>query len=182
MKKSKYKQNENFIPENKSKYKGTYPIYLRSGWEIKFAKWCDLNPAVLEYTSESIYINYYNITKQRMARYFPDFINYENNIIDKEGKTIDGDPYINISEKDWKKYRDKSMIVKDGKYQELIKSDDELLSQAKKNKYYEISLLRDQKIIKDSVRYSEAQAAKAAIEALNSIEDISNYDITQYFS
>lgn len=72
-KKSKYKQNENFIPENKSKYKGTYPIYLRSGWEIKFAKWCDEKPYVLEWTSESAYINYYNVTKRRMARYFPDF-------------------------------------------------------------------------------------------------------------
>lgn len=55
------------------KYKGTRPLTLRSGWEISFAKWLDINTNVLEWTSESVIIPYLLETDGKMHRYFMDF-------------------------------------------------------------------------------------------------------------
>lgn len=67
----------------KSKYKPSYPqkykgdssnIICRSSWERKFCRWCDLNESVISWGSEEFSISYYNPVKQRICRYFPDFI------------------------------------------------------------------------------------------------------------
>jgi hypothetical protein len=67
----------------KSKYHPTYPnkykgdannIICRSSWERKFCHWCDLNKNILEWGSEEFSIPYYNPTKGKVCRYFPDFI------------------------------------------------------------------------------------------------------------
>ena len=49
-------------------------IVYRSSWELKFMQWCDRNPSILRYGSEEFSIPYYNPVKQRVCRYFPDFI------------------------------------------------------------------------------------------------------------
>lgn len=56
------------------KYKGdpTDVIY-RSSWEAKFMHWCDYNPLVLEWASETTIIPYLCGTDNRMHRYFVDF-------------------------------------------------------------------------------------------------------------
>ena len=64
---------------NYKKYKGdpTKVIY-RSMWELRFMKYCDKNPSILEWSSEEIIIPYRGLDK-RVHRYFPDFwIKYQN--------------------------------------------------------------------------------------------------------
>lgn len=64
--------------------------------------------------------------------YFPSEISYKNNMIDTKNKTIDGEPYIEITQEDWESSRDKKMIVENGIYKEYIKPDSILLQEAKK--------------------------------------------------
>lgn len=68
----KYKQGQ-FIPLNKEKYVGYYPIVYRSSWELRFMNWCDINPSIVEWSSESVIIPYRHPLKKRICRYFPDF-------------------------------------------------------------------------------------------------------------
>jgi len=71
---SKYHQGF-FRPQNPEKYIGDpQNIVYRSGWELKFMQWCDRNPNILHYGSEEFCIPYYNPIKERVCRYFPDFI------------------------------------------------------------------------------------------------------------
>lgn len=64
-----------FHPRNPEKYIGDpQNIVYRSGWELKFMQWCDRSPNILKYGSEEFCIPYYNPIKQRICRYFPDFI------------------------------------------------------------------------------------------------------------
>lgn len=70
----KYNQGY-FRPQNPQKYLGdSNNIVYRSGWELKFMKWCDRNENVLEYGSEEFFIPYFDPTTSRVRRYFPDFI------------------------------------------------------------------------------------------------------------
>ena len=56
---SKFRQGV-FKPKNTDKYKGKgHPVY-RSGWELKFFRWCDESINVLEWASESVIIPYTN--------------------------------------------------------------------------------------------------------------------------
>jgi hypothetical protein len=71
MKRHGYKQGT-YRPKHAKKYVGSHPIVYRSGWELKFFRWCDLNENVLEWTSESIVIPYINPTTGRGQRYFVD--------------------------------------------------------------------------------------------------------------
>ena len=62
-----------FTPTNIRKYTGKWPIRFLSSWELKFMKWLDQNDRILEWTSESHVIRYFNPIKERMCNYFPDF-------------------------------------------------------------------------------------------------------------
>lgn len=68
----RWKQGK-FYPTNLKKYKGKLPIRFLSSWELKFMKWLDLNPRILEWTSESLAISYFNPIKRKTSRYYPDF-------------------------------------------------------------------------------------------------------------
>jgi hypothetical protein len=64
-----------FHPRNPEKYMGNpNNIVYRSSWELKFMQWCDRNPNILRYGSEEFCIPYYNPVKQKVCRYFPDFM------------------------------------------------------------------------------------------------------------
>ena len=68
-----------FKPKHYKKYKGdpTKVIY-RSMWELRFMKYCDKTPSILEWSSEEIIIPYRGLDR-RVHRYFPDFwIKYKN--------------------------------------------------------------------------------------------------------
>jgi len=68
------KHGMQFIPKHKEKYKGDYPIQIRSSYEQKFAAWCDANDNIVHWTSESVEIPYFDPVKMKQRRYIPDFI------------------------------------------------------------------------------------------------------------
>jgi len=77
------KKHTIYSPINEEKYIGKeYPI-CRSSWENVFCNWCDRNPNVVKWSSEAIQIPYYDPTKRKMRRYYPDFTMI---ILDKNGK------------------------------------------------------------------------------------------------
>ena len=68
-----------FKPKQYKKYKGDpTKIVYRSMWELRFMKYCDKNPYILEWSSEEIAIPYRGLDN-RIHRYYPDFkIKYRN--------------------------------------------------------------------------------------------------------
>jgi len=63
-----------FIPKNPRKYKGDVQnIIYRSGYEVKFMNWCDMNDDVKEWSSEEVVIPYRSPIDKRIHRYFIDF-------------------------------------------------------------------------------------------------------------
>ena len=72
-KNSKYRQGI-YKLINPEKYKGNNRnVTYRSGWELKAMRFFDLNPNVLEWSSEEIIIPYQNPLTGRISRYFVDF-------------------------------------------------------------------------------------------------------------
>jgi len=61
-----------YTPINRKKYLGTdNPVY-RSSYELYFFRWCDNNPNVLEWTSESVVIPYKSPLDGKFHKYFVD--------------------------------------------------------------------------------------------------------------
>lgn len=83
-KNSKFRQGI-FKPKNTTKYIGKeLPVY-RSGWELKFFRWCDDNSNIVEWASESVIIPYVNPITGKVSRYYTDGVIAirENNTIKK---------------------------------------------------------------------------------------------------
>jgi len=79
---SKYKQGV-YKPTADGKYKGVKnPRYL-SSWELKFFRWCDDNPRVVEWSSESVIIPYINPIDRKAHRYMVD-----NRVVIREGDSL----------------------------------------------------------------------------------------------
>lgn len=69
--------------ENPEKYLGIGAPRYRSSWELTFMKFCDHNPAITEWTSESVKIPYRDPLTGKGTVYVPDFlISY----VDRQGK------------------------------------------------------------------------------------------------
>ena len=63
-----------YRPTHPSKYRGNPTnIIYRSLWELKFMKYCDSNPNILEWGSEEVIVPYRSPIDNRYHRYFPDF-------------------------------------------------------------------------------------------------------------
>jgi len=62
-----------FTPKNPEKYVGIGNIRYRSGWEMVFMQFCDNNPKVIKWASESIKIPYRNPLTGKQTIYVPDF-------------------------------------------------------------------------------------------------------------
>lgn len=59
---------------NTHKYRGDFnDVIYRSSWELKFMKWCDTTPSVLEWGSETVIIPYRSPVDNKIHRYFVDF-------------------------------------------------------------------------------------------------------------
>lgn len=72
-----------YTVKNPEKYIGNRQPTYRSSWEFAFMNFCDTNPNILKWASESIKINYVNPFSGRPTIYVPDFfIVY----IDADGK------------------------------------------------------------------------------------------------
>jgi hypothetical protein len=70
-KNNKFKQGV-FKPKNAQKYIGKETPVYRSGWELKFFRWCDDNPNVIEWASESVIIPYVSPIDRKVHRYYTD--------------------------------------------------------------------------------------------------------------
>ena len=69
----------NYVIVNREKYAGNGTPRYRSGWELSFMKFCDMNDHVLQWASESIAIPYRHPITGKMTQYIPDFlITYRN--------------------------------------------------------------------------------------------------------
>ena len=72
-KKTSYKQGK-YKPVHSEKYKGRGNPEYRSSWELKFFQWCDKNPNVLRWGSETVVVPYISPIDRKMHRYFVDNI------------------------------------------------------------------------------------------------------------
>ena len=81
MKRKKYKQG--VYKPSTNKFRGASNPTYRSSWELKFFRWCDGNPNVIEWSSESVAVPYTSPIDSRAHRYFVD-----NVVKIKEGNTI----------------------------------------------------------------------------------------------
>ena len=63
-----------FSPKNEKKYVGKKPIIYRSSYELKFFRFCDDNPNVSRWASESIKIPYRDPLTGKQTVYVPDFL------------------------------------------------------------------------------------------------------------
>ena len=66
--------NGKFTVKNPAKYMGKRNPTYRSSWEFAFMNFCDNNPAVLNWTSESVKIPYFNPVSGKQTIYVPDFL------------------------------------------------------------------------------------------------------------
>ena len=63
-----------FRPHNIKKYRGNHKgIIYRSLWELRFMRYCDDTPSILEWASEELIIPYRSPVDGKKHRYFPDF-------------------------------------------------------------------------------------------------------------
>lgn len=82
---SKYPKPRKWVPKNKEKYKGNWDnIISRSSWELRFFKWVDDNPNIIEWSSEEIIIPYKSPVDNQFHRYYPDIWA---RMADKSGRT-----------------------------------------------------------------------------------------------
>jgi hypothetical protein len=78
---------------NADKYVGKKVPKFRSSWEHSFMRFCDENPAILQWASESINIPYKNPFTNRNTIYVPDFmIMYVNKNGEKNAELIEIKP------------------------------------------------------------------------------------------
>jgi hypothetical protein len=80
----------------------------------------------------------YDPTTRIVDGYFPNNLNYPNNIIDDENCTIDGKPFVLITNKEHQDNSDKKMCVIDQIFQEYIPPLNEQLTSVKATKIAEI--------------------------------------------
>lgn len=73
----------------------------------------------------------YNQQTTLIEGYFPSIINYPNNVINIEAKTIDGSPYIEVTDEEHQNSFGKEMCVVDGVFQEYVKPLDVQLQEVK---------------------------------------------------
>ena len=70
----KYPRVGKYKVKNKEKYVANLnECEYRSSWELRYMKYLDSNPSVLEWGSENIIIPYYNPVEKKTRRYFVDF-------------------------------------------------------------------------------------------------------------
>jgi hypothetical protein len=63
-----------YTPKNPEKYMGSKLPFCRSSWETTFCMFCDNNPSVQQWASESIKIPYRDPLTGKQTVYVPDFL------------------------------------------------------------------------------------------------------------
>jgi len=63
-----------FRPKNPEKYRGNPTnIIYRSLWELRFMRYLDNHPSIIQWASEEVIIPYLSPLDNKIHRYFPDF-------------------------------------------------------------------------------------------------------------
>ena len=108
---SKYAQGK-YQVKNVDKYMGKRLPSYRSSWEYAFMSFCDNNPAVLNWTSESIKIPYFNPVSGKNTIYVPDFlIVYVDANQKQHTELVEVKPSTETTMESAKSYRDKLMVA-----------------------------------------------------------------------
>ena len=77
----------------------------------------------------------YNKETTRVEGFYPSFVKYNNIVIDEDAKTIDGSPYIEVTEEEHQAALELNIAaVVDGKLTEYTKTDQELIEELKNSK------------------------------------------------
>jgi hypothetical protein len=72
-----------FTPKNVNKYIGKTKPMARSSWELRLMIFFDETPNILCWSSEPMFIPYFNPVKNKMSKYYPDFLV---KVLEKDGK------------------------------------------------------------------------------------------------
>jgi len=108
---SKY-ANGKYTIKNPEKYVGKKVPTYRSSWEFTFMSFCDNNPAVLNWASESVSIPYFNPVKGKQTIYVPDFlIVYIDANQRQHTELIEIKPSTETTMESARSYRDKLMVA-----------------------------------------------------------------------
>ena len=100
-----------FRPKLREKYKGkSLPVY-RSGWELKFFRWCDCNPNILAWNSEGVIIPYKSPLDGRIHRYFVDGLITIKEQTGNKTYLIEINPSSQVKAPQPKKYKRKSTML-----------------------------------------------------------------------
>ena len=81
-----------FQPKNVDKYLGKKTPRYRSSWEWAFMRFCDNNPSVIGWSSESIKIPYRHPLTGKNTIYVPDFFIVYNSKGKRKGELIEVKP------------------------------------------------------------------------------------------
>jgi hypothetical protein len=97
---------------NPDKYVGKKVPHFRSSWEHTFMRFCDTNPAVLQWASEAVHIPYRNPFTNKNTIYVPDFmIMYVNKNGEKFGELIEIKPNKQTNLQEARSARDQAAAV-----------------------------------------------------------------------
>ena len=97
---------------NPDKYVGKKVPHFRSSWEHTFMRFCDENPAVLQWASEAVHIPYRNPFTNKNTIYVPDFmIMYVNKNGEKFGELIEIKPSTQTTLESARSPRDQAAAV-----------------------------------------------------------------------
>lgn len=108
---AKYSQGKYQI-KNPEKYVGKGMPTYRSSWEFAFMNFCDDNPAVLQWASEAIHVNYRNPFTGKNTIYVPDFlIIYLDKNGKKHGEVIEVKPSTQTTMEAARSIRDKAAVA-----------------------------------------------------------------------
>lgn len=98
--------------KNPQKYVGKGKPKYRSGWEMSFFMFCDNNPSVLQWASESIQIPYRNPLTGKQTIYIPDiFMVYQNKHGEKIAEVVEIKPLKQTVLNEAKSKKDKLAIA-----------------------------------------------------------------------
>lgn len=98
--------------KNVEKYVGKKNPTYRSSWEFTFMRFCDNNPAVVNWASEAIQIPYFNPVSGRQTIYVPDFlVVYVDANKKQHTELVEIKPSRETTMESAKSYRDKLMVA-----------------------------------------------------------------------
>jgi hypothetical protein len=104
--------NGKYTVKNPEKYMGKRTPTYRSSWEFAFMNFCDNNPAVLNWTSESVKIPYYNPVSGKNTIYVPDFlIVYVDANQKQHTEVVEVKPSTETTMESARSYRDKLSVA-----------------------------------------------------------------------